>query len=504
MEDVLHLLLIDDDEDEFFLMKEMLVRAPFKETPGKMTLDWTADYETAAQAVQECSYDVYLIDYRLGSRSGLDLLRLASVKECKSPVILLTGQGYYEVDMTAMQLGAADYLVKGELTPLLLERSIRYALDRKQQEEKLRRSELALKKAQNAAMMGTWFWFPQENRVEFSDEIYHLFRIADGYETTVQSWNVDEILQQWIHPDDRIRLETEIETSREEGRNIGFECRVTRPNGGTRNVWIEIVEQIRDGSGKRLLVTGIAQDITDRAKMEKALVQTEKMAGLGIMAAGMAHEINTPLQVITGSSESILNKFETGAEPDREELKHQIDHIQVNAWRIAAIVRSLLDYARIPLEEAIPCSLNDIVNDTLPLTMRQFLNWSGISITARLMPDLPRILCDPNKITQVLVNLLNNARDAMPDGGQIIIETGLDEDGSHAVLRVIDTGTGIPESIRDQIFDPFFTSKAPGKGIGLGLSVSMGIIQAAGGFLELEKSSTAGSVFKMSLPVQGS
>jgi two-component system NtrC family sensor kinase len=261
------------------------------------------------------------------------------------------------------------------------------------------------------------------------------------------------------------------------------------------------VEQVRDTSGRHILVTGIAQDITDHVRMEKVLLQTEKMAGLGTMAAGMAHEINTPLQIITGASESLQNKLNDGITPDIDELKRQIDHIYTNAWRIASIVRSLLDYARIPSEKTVPCSLNDIVKATLPLTVKQFLAWSNIDIMTNLMPDLPLTICDPNKMTQVLVNLLNNARDAMPDGGKIMIETSLDDIANQVVLRVIDNGAGIPEAIQSRIFDPFFTSKSQGKNCGLGLSIALGIAQAAGGVLELEDSSAKGSVFRLAFPV---
>ena len=147
------------------------------------------------------------------------------------------------------------------------------------------------------------------------------------------------------------------------------------------------------------------------------------------------------------------------------------------------------------------CSLNDIVQATLPLTARQFLNWSNITIITRLKENLPMVLCDFNRILQVLVNLLNNSRDAMPQGGEILIETDFDEENNRVVLRVCDTGTGIPDSIRNRIFDPFFTSKPTGKGIGLGLSISTGIIQSSGGLLEVEKTSPSGTTFKISLPV---
>ncbi|HSL43177.1 MAG TPA: diguanylate cyclase [Anaerolineales bacterium] len=154
MDERLRILLIDDDEEEYFLLKELVSGQAKNRTLHHYDLDWVSNYEEAVRAFLDCQYDLYLVDYQLGAQSGLDLLRETAAKECSSPVIMLTGQGSYETDVTAMQLGAADYLEKSQLTLPLLERSIRYAIERKQdakQLEKLvqeRTSDLALMKKQ--------------------------------------------------------------------------------------------------------------------------------------------------------------------------------------------------------------------------------------------------------------------------------------------------------------------------------------------------------------------
>jgi diguanylate cyclase (GGDEF)-like protein len=133
----LRILLIDDDEDEYFLLRELVSAQARGKTLHHYSVDWVSTYEEARGAFANCQYDVYLLDYQLGSRSGLDFLREAVVHDCASPVIMLTGQGSYDVDLSAMQLGAADYLEKGQLTLPLLERSIRYAVERKEVEKRL-------------------------------------------------------------------------------------------------------------------------------------------------------------------------------------------------------------------------------------------------------------------------------------------------------------------------------------------------------------------------------
>ena len=152
-------MLIDDDEEEYFLLKELVSGQAKGRTLHHYDLDWVSTYEEAVRAFLSCQYDVYLVDYHLGSRSGLDLLREAASSECSSPIIMLTGQGSYETDVSAMQLGAADYLEKNQLTLPLLERSIRYAIEQKQAAQQLeqlvheRTSDLAVmqKQAQELA-----------------------------------------------------------------------------------------------------------------------------------------------------------------------------------------------------------------------------------------------------------------------------------------------------------------------------------------------------------------
>lgn len=151
MDAQLRVLLIDDDEDEYFLLKELVSRHAKGRTLLNYDLEWVSTYEEALRAFSDCQYDLYLVDYQLGNHSGLDLLREAVARQCTSPVIMLTGQGSYAIDISAMQLGASDYLEKGHLTLPLLERSIRYAIERKQAEKRL--EELVQERTKDLALM---------------------------------------------------------------------------------------------------------------------------------------------------------------------------------------------------------------------------------------------------------------------------------------------------------------------------------------------------------------
>jgi len=241
------------------------------------------------------------------------------------------------------------------------------------------------------------------------------------------------------------------------------------------------------------------RDITDRKNMEAAMVEAEKMATLGTLAAGIAHEINSPLQVITGLSDR-HTRLLAQQKIDPDLLKHDFETISRNAWRVANIVRSLLTYSRTTVERVSQSNLSDIVRDALLLIEHQLTSWANIQVETELATDLPPIYCEHNNISQVVINLLTNARDAMPNSGKITIRTAFHPGSKRFILQVSDTGQGIPEEIRTKIFDPFFTTKEVGKGTGLGLSIVSSIVQAHGGTIHVDSQLDHGTVFTVHLP----
>ena len=252
--------------------------------------------------------------------------------------------------------------------------------------------------------------------------------------------------------------------------------------------------------GKQVLFS-IIRDVTEQKKMEAELIESQKMVGIGTLAAGITHEINSPLQVITGYSESLLKELQEAAKLEGERPERQLKTINRNAWRVAEIVRSLQHYAHPKSDRASQTDLNDLVKDTLILIEHQLKSWSNIQIETHLAEALPPFICDQNKLIQVLINLLSNARDAMPNGGIIRIDTAHQAEQERLVLRIADNGAGIPEVIRGRIFDPFYTTKDVGKGTGLGLSIVQGIVRAHGGEIQVESVLKAGTTFTITLPL---
>ncbi|HPH96351.1 MAG TPA: histidine kinase dimerization/phospho-acceptor domain-containing protein [Anaerolineaceae bacterium] len=233
---------------------------------------------------------------------------------------------------------------------------------------------------------------------------------------------------------------------------------------------------------------------------EAAMLASQRMAELGTLVAGIAHELNSPLQVITGQSKSLLSRLQSEGQVDQERLTRGLTSINRNGWRSAEIIRALLTYARASTGDTDAFDLNDIVRDTLLLTEHQLKNFSNINIITEFGNDLPPLYCNRNQITQMLINLLTNARDAIKDGGDITIRTSLDPETRRLVIQVSDTGCGIPEPVLDKIFNPFFTTKPLGQGTGLGLSTVIGIVRAHGGEIKVLSKPGEGTTFSVLLP----
>jgi signal transduction histidine kinase len=255
---------------------------------------------------------------------------------------------------------------------------------------------------------------------------------------------------------------------------------------------------------KELASLGVFTDLREKLKMEKELqdtqmrlIQTEKMASLGSLAAGVAHEINNPLGGILIYASLLMEDFADQNDPRVQDLKRIVEE----GTRCKDIVKNLLEFARQTESKFESIAINKAIDDVLFFLEKQAL-FHNIKTIKELNPDLPLIQCDPNPIKQVLMNMMVNAAEAMSEkGGTLTITTGINPDGSSIVIFFKDTGSGIPPAIQSKIFDPFFTTKDVGKGTGLGLSTSYGIIQSHHGSIEVESAPGKGATFKIILPI---
>jgi PAS domain S-box-containing protein len=237
----------------------------------------------------------------------------------------------------------------------------------------------------------------------------------------------------------------------------------------------------------------IVEDISTRVQLEEQLQISEKMASIGLLAAGVAHEVNTPLTGISSFTQMLLEN----APPD-DPSTQVLEKIERQTFRAAKIVNGLLNLARPAQVDSGPCDINAVVNDVLSLLEHQFRTGS-IQVRKELTDVPPVVQGMEHKLQQVFLNLFLNARDAMPKGGWLTIVTRGDRDG--AVVEIADTGSGIPAEQLSRIYDPFFTTKEIGKGTGLGLSITYGIVQEHGGSITCDSQVGQGTRFSIRLPL---
>jgi two-component system NtrC family sensor kinase len=270
-----------------------------------------------------------------------------------------------------------------------------------------------------------------------------------------------------------------------------YKLHLTAPDGRSLIVNVSIAP-FQIGSGERRGTVLILNDISSRLHLEEQLQHTEKMASIGLLAAGVAHEVNTPLAGI--SSYTQILRQQTDDEDPRAAL---LDKIEKQSFRAARIIQNLLNFARSGRGEAEEIDLDKLLGDVLSLVEHQ-LSSSNIKVRRELCGDLPYVRADENRLQQVFFNLVLNARDAMPRGGWLSVRTRVEE--GTVIAEIADTGEGIQREHIKRIYDPFFTTKGIGRGTGLGLSISYGILQEHGGAISVDSAPGQGTTFRVMLP----
>ena len=253
---------------------------------------------------------------------------------------------------------------------------------------------------------------------------------------------------------------------------------------------------LRNATGEVIGAVFALEDVTERIQMERIARQTEKMAAVGTLAAGIAHEINNPIGIITSRVELMLMEArEKGFAPD---VMKDLKVLEKHAERVAKITRGLLSFSRQAPWKLTAVDLNHVIEEALLLVEKQLAK-EKIVLKKNLAADLPKIQGSANHLEQVVVNLLNNAREAMSEGGTVQVESHRAEEMIE--IRITDTGPGIPPEFLPRIFDPFFTTKE--QGTGLGLSITYGIVREHGGNISVESRPGAGSTFTIQIPISG-
>jgi PAS domain S-box-containing protein len=272
------------------------------------------------------------------------------------------------------------------------------------------------------------------------------------------------------------------------------------------------VRPLRGTDGEIVGVIGVALDITDRKQLADQLRQSQKLQAIGELAGGVAHDFNNLLMVVKGHAEMLLDRLPRGSADRQNPALQNVEQIQQAAERAAALTRQLLAFSRMQVLQPRVLDLNEVVAGMIQMVSRVI----GANIELAFLPgaNLGRVKADPSQIEQVALNLVVNARDAMPDGGRLTIETSnvqLERDyatqhavvdpGPYVMLTVSDTGTGMDAATKARIFEPFFTTKAQGRGTGLGLATVYGVVKQSGGYVWVYSELGHGTTFKVYLPM---
>jgi PAS domain S-box-containing protein len=387
--------------------------------------------------------------------------------------------------------------------------------DQKLAEESLRKSEERFQLAARATNDVMWDWDMVTNRIWWNEGIH----IAFGY-TPEEIEKVKDKLSWWrerIHPEDKEFVVSGIYRfleSREQAWK--GEYRYICADGSFAAV-IDRRIVVRDERGTPLRMVGALLDITERRQTEKALVESEqrlqqsqKMEALGTLTGGVAHDFNNLLTAIIGNTQLALSKLEAN-----DPLRARLTEIEKATNRAAILTRQLLAFSRRQHLERRPVNLNETISEIMKLLQR--IIGEDVEISLKCAPGLAAVFADPAQIEQVVMNLCVNAREAMPGGGTVTIETKnieLDEaycrrhpyirPGKYVQIKVTDTGAGIDEKIQARIFEPFFTTKEIGRGTGLGLSIAYGIVKQHDGCINVRSDIGKGSTFEIFLPVDES
>ena len=490
------ILLLEDVPADAALIQRELTKA------GLVFVSQRVDTRVAfEEALGVFAPDVILSDHGLPNFDGAAALQLVKERFPALPVILVTGSLNEETAVEFMKAGAADYVLKDHLTrlPQAIKRALRES--RLREERELAVAALRASEEQYRALFENT---PYPMWV-FDLETHRLLAV-NGAAIAHYGYRREEFLTLKIEdlrpPEDIPALEQHLAT-KEAGYHTTGPWRHRKKDGTLIEVQTSGHEITFAGRRAELVVI---DDVTERKRLEEQFRQAQKMEAVGRLAAGVAHDFNNLLTAILGTTDLMIEDLPAD-DPDREGL---LD-IRGAAERAAVLTRQLLTFSRQQVVSPRMLRLNELITDLVKLLRR--LLGEDVTIASALAPDCGAVKADPGQLEQVLVNLAVNARDAMPNGGRLTIETrnvDLDADyptervmipaGRYVMLAVTDNGTGMDAQTNARIFEPFFTTKPVGKGTGLGLATVYGVVQQSGGYIWLYSELGHGTSFKIYLP----
>jgi hypothetical protein len=485
----LRVLLVEDVESDAVLLLQELRRGAYEVAHLRVdTLDAVKD------ALDTGGWDLVISDYCLPSLTVMEVLEAVRGSGIDVPCIVISGTIEEETAVQALRAGARDFVVKHH--PARLLPAIARELHEAEERRRKRAFEAALDDARDrmrfaleSAGVGTWEVDLVTGTSVWSDVLEGLHGLpAGGFGGTFDAF------LRTVHPEDRRHVSDRFTRSIANDSEWTLEYRTVWSDGSTH--WISAVGRaFYADAGRPVRAAGIGLDITSRKHLEDRLRQSQKMEAIGQLAGGVAHDFNNVLTAILGFCHMLLENDD----PDSSQRADLLE-IEKAGQRAAALTRQLLAFSRHQVLQPKVLDANRLVRGIEPMLRR--LVFENIELSLTLRPEAGLIKIDPTQFEQILVNLVVNARDAMPRGGTLTIATERARlDGrDHAGLIVQDTGVGMDDATTRRIFEPFFTTKGVGKGTGLGLATVYGIVKQSGGDIAVSSEPGRGSAFRIYLP----
>jgi PAS domain S-box-containing protein len=499
MKSPLHVLHLEDDPNDAALIQSTL-------EAGGITCVITRvqNHDDFVAALEHGGIDLIISDFSLPAFDGLSAAEIVRDKWPAIPLILVSVTLDEELIIESLKSGATDYVVKhrlGRLAPV-----VRRAMKDVEESARNRLTEETLRDTE------------QRFHILFNESDMGIAMVgADGCPILTNpalqkmlGYTGEELcrmpFQDFTHPEERApSLELYRQLFQGAHNSYQIEKRYIRKDG--QEVWTHLSVSMAQGAlGHADYALGIVENITERRNLEAKFIEAQKMEVVGQLAGGVAHDFNNVLAVIMGYSDLTMDRLEPG-----NALKSNLETIRSVAERAAGLTRQLLVFSRKQVVQPVVLDINDVVND-LDKMLRLLID-ENIEMTIIPGKQTGRIKADSGYVGQVLMNLVVNARDAMPYGGKLTIITNnvtLDENyahthtgaipGNYVMLSVRDTGTGMTEEVKAHLFEAFFTTKPKGRGTGLGLATCQTIIQQSGGHIDLYSEVGKGTIFKVYFP----
>jgi len=499
-EQPVRILYVDDYPFDRELVRDVLE----KEQSGFEVIEAASHAEFEAR-LAEGGYDLVLTDFNILGFQGLQVISAVHSRNPGLPVVIVTGTGSEEVAVEAMKRGADDYVIKTPHHIQRLPRTIRAAIERKRLQEERERAERALRESEQkyyslyasmnegVALYEILFdesGSPTDYRLlDFNPAFGAIF---DLERETAVGRTASELLGERA----REYLDTYAKVASSK-QPASFQARFESMDKSFQ------VSVFSPADGK---FATLYEDISERLRLEAQLFQAQRLESIGRLAGGVAHDFNNLLTAITGYSQMLLLQLET-----QNPMRGKLELIKKAADRASSLTGQLLAFSRKQLLQPQVLDLNTLIAN-IDKMLRRIIG-EDIELVTVFGADIGRIKADPTQLEQVLLNLVVNARDAMPNGGKIVIETTNAElgdeyarrhlgvtPGPYVMVAVSDIGCGMEAEILKHIFEPFYTTKKKGKGTGLGLSTVYGIVKQSGGNIWVYSEAGQGTTFKIYLP----